>query len=118
MKKFILKISAFACVMLLLLTVTFSTSCKKDKTTHGKVTVVDSANVPVSAAKVLLAAPSANGQKSYTGTTDGSGLASFDIPLPAIWDVTVTKGLLTGTGILRLDTDQLGKTVTTTIIVH
>ncbi len=116
MKTFVLKISTFVCVILLLLTATMWTSCKKDKVTHGKVTAVTEAHVPVGGATVHLAAPSANGQLSYTGTTDGTGLASFDVPLPGIWDVTITKDTLTGTGVLRLD--EPGKSDAITVILR
>ena len=103
MKTSVLKISSFICVCFLLFTATVVTSCKKDKKTYGTVTVKNASGTLISAAKVLLAAPSANGQKSSTGSTDGSGVAKFELPLPAIWDVTVTKDSLSGTGVLRLD---------------
>jgi hypothetical protein len=103
MKTIVLKISSIASIVLMLLTASVWTSCKKDKTTHGKVTVVNGAGTAVSGATVYLAAPSANGQKSYTGTTDASGTTSFEIPLPGIWDVNVKKDSLTAAGVLRLD---------------
>ena len=116
MKTFVTKISAFLSIALILLTLTMITSCKKDKVTHGTVTVKNEAGTAVSGAKVLLSANSVAGQKSYTGTSDASGTAKFDVPLPAIWDVTVTKDTLTGQGVLRLD--EPGKSDAVTITLH
>lgn len=116
MKTFVSKISAAVLVILLFVAVSTVTSCKKDKTTHGKVTVTNESHTPIAGAKVFLSAPSAAGQKTYTGTTESSGAASFDIPLPGIWDITVTKDALTGTGVLRLD--EPGKKDEVTVIVR
>lgn len=103
MKTFVSKISTFVCFTLLLFSVTFWTACKKDKTTYGTVTVTNEAGTVQKAATVVLAAPSASGQKSFTGKTDGTGVVKFEIDLPGIWDVTVTADTLYGTGVLRLD---------------
>lgn len=114
MKTFVLKSSAFA--VMILLTITLVTSCKKDKVTKGTVMVTNVKSAPVSGAKVHLSANSANGKKTYDATTDPSGKAEFEIDLPAIWDVTVVKDSLLGTGVLRLD--EPGKKTTVTIIAR
>lgn len=118
MKTFFIKFSVFASVFLLFLTAITAPSCKKDKTCHGKVTVVDTAGHPISAATVKLAAPSVNGQVTYTETTDGSGIASFEVKLPAIFDVFATKATypgMAGVGVLRLDEPGKSAEVTVTM---
>ncbi len=117
MKTHILKFSAFVGVLLLLLTAFGSSSCNKDKTTHGKIHVIDTAGAYVNGATVKLSAP--NGQVTYTGTTDGSGFVNFDVRLPAIFDVTATKSSYPGkigTGVLRLD--EPGKTTELTVTIR
>lgn len=117
MKTAILKISSIVCVVLLFLTATTSTSCKKDKTCHGKVHVVDTNNAVISGATVVLDAPAQGGDISYTGSTDGSGDVTFEVTLPAIFDVTATKtGVGTGTGVIRLD--EPGKEDQVTVIIQ
>jgi|GEM_PF-683943 len=125
MKTFILKLSAFAGVTLLLLTALSSTSCNKDKTTHGKVTVVDTAGLPVANATVKLSSPPSvppnshpnGGDLVLTGVTDGSGVVNFDIKLPTILDILATQTVIypnmTAKGILRLD--EPGKTTEVTV---
>lgn len=116
MKTFALRTSAIVCAFALILTATMATSCKKDKTTYGTVTVQTTSGKLVSGAKVLLSAAAVAGEKTYEGVTDGSGEAEFEIALPGIWDVTVTKDSLSGTGVLRLD--EPGKSDNTTITVR
>jgi hypothetical protein len=116
MKTFVLKFSAMAFI-LMLLTVTFtSTSCNKDKTNHGKVTVNDTTGAPIENATVKLAAPSVGGDVTYEGITDGSGQVSFEVKLPAIFDVVAKKGTLLGTAVLRLD--EAGKTNEVTVVIR
>jgi hypothetical protein len=106
MKTLVTKISTSLTILFLFLTFTMVTSCKKDKVTHGTVTVKNVAGVAVSGAKVVLSAYSATSgtlKPPITGTSDGSGIAKFDVQLPGIWDVNVTKDTLTGQGVLRLD---------------
>ncbi|MFL5764935.1 MAG: hypothetical protein ACJ77K_13410 [Bacteroidia bacterium] len=108
MKTLILKISAIGFVMMLFLVASVSTGCKKDKTCHGKVKVVDTNGVAVGSANVKLSAPSVNGDVVYQSTTDGSGEVTFDVKLPAIFDVYATKPSvyplpMAGVGVLRLD---------------
>jgi len=117
MKNFTLKISALVCMSLLLIA-TFSSSCKKDKTCHGKVTVVDTAGAPVASASVVLGAPSVNGTITYKDVTDGSGVVNFEIKLPCILDITATKSSMpgmTGKGILRVDEPGKSDEVTVTM---
>src|SRR5438034_622561 len=91
MKTLVLKFSVIAgCLVFMLATASLS-SCKKDKTCHGYVNVYDGAGNKLAGAIVKLDANSVGGQKTYTATTDGSGVATFDIDLPAIFDVTATK---------------------------
>jgi hypothetical protein len=105
MKNFINRYLAITAVAALLSVVFVSTSCNKDKTCHGKVKVVDSNGAAIAGATVKLAAPSVNGDVVYENVTDGSGDASFDVKLPAIFDVTATHAgyASTGVGVLRLD---------------
>ncbi len=109
MKTFINRISAIIGVVTLLVVMFISTSCNKDKTCYGKVTVVDSNGTAISGATVHLAAPSVNGDVVYDGKTDGSGQASFDVKLPAIFDVTATHPGYAGTGVGVLRLDEPGK---------
>ena len=117
MKTFFLKITAFACVALLLLSALSTSSCKKDKTCRGKVRVLDTGGVVVGNAKVKLHASAVGGDVVYESTTDGTGYASFEVKLPAIFDVVATKPTLTGTGngVLRLDEPGKEAEVTVTI---
>ena len=115
MKTFILKISAVVCVVLFMMTALFNTSCNKDKKTHGKVTVNDTAGRPIASATVKLSSPPSvppsaahpnGGDLVYSGVTDGAGVANFEIPLPGIWDIKATSTNfpgMNGKGILRLD---------------
>lgn len=114
MKKHILNFFAFTGVLLLLLIIFCSSSCNKNKTTHGKIYVIDVAGAYVAAANVRLSAP--NSQVAYNGTTDGGGYVQFDINLPAIFDVTASKDSLIGTAILRLD--EPGKTTELTVTIR
>ncbi|MDQ3046567.1 MAG: carboxypeptidase-like regulatory domain-containing protein [Bacteroidota bacterium] len=116
MKTFILKSTAVVCMLLMVFT---AASCKKDKTCHGKVHVVDTAGLPVNNAVVKLAAPSVQGDVVYDGTTDESGDVSFEVKLPAIFDVTATKATyvgMAGVGVLRLD--EPGKTAEVDVTIQ
>lgn len=102
MKSSILKLSAFLLVATLLIT---ASACKKDEKCYGKVTVVDTTGSVVGDAVVLLDAP--DGQVTYTETTDGYGVAEFEIKLPAIFNITATQESIypgmKGRGTLRVD---------------
>lgn len=103
MKNLTFKITTLS-VLALLIIVTVASSCRKKETCEGRVFVVDTAGVLISGATVKLYAP--NGQVTYDGLTDGSGLVSFEIKLPAIFNVAATKATypgMAGTGILRVD---------------
>ena len=128
MKTFILKISTVVCVALLVFTALFSTSCKKDKTCHGKITVLDTAGAPVLNATVTLSSPPSvppstthpsGGDLVVTGVTDGSGIVNFELKLPAILDIVATQTSafpgMTGKAILRLD--EPGKTTEVTVTI-
>jgi hypothetical protein len=118
MKTFFLKITAFACVALLLLSALSTSSCKKDKTCRGKVRVLDTGGVVVGNAKVKLHASAVGGDVVYESTTDGTGYASFEVKLPAIFDVVATKATYpswAGNGVLRLDEPGKEAEVTVTI---
>lgn len=114
MKTNVLKFSAFAGVLLMLVIAFSASSCKKDKTTHGKIHVKNAAGNYVAGAKVLLTAP--NADKKYEGLTDSGGYIQFDIALPAIFDVTASKDSLVGTGVIRLD--EPGKTTELTVTIR
>jgi hypothetical protein len=118
MKTFTLKFSAFVGTFILLFTAFSSSSCKKDKTCHGIVHVIDTSGSPISDAKVLLAAPSVNGEVTYEKLSDSYGDAEFEVALPAIFDVTATKSSYAGkvgTGVLRVD--EPGKTGEVTVTI-
>ncbi len=118
MKTLVLKSLAFGGVILLLATALGTSSCKKNKTCHGTVHVMDTLGKAISGAVVKLGAPSVQGDVKYDGITDNSGNVNFDIPLPAIWDVIATKNTLpnrVGTGVLRLDEPGKKATVDVTI---
>jgi len=115
MKNFINKISAITGVILMISVMSISTSCNKDKTCHGKVKVVDTNGAAISGAKVKLSAPSVSGDVVYEGSTDGSGEASFDVKLPAIFDVTATHIAYAGTGVGVIRLDEPGKDADVTV---
>jgi len=118
MRNSTLKFSAFIVAGTLLFAAFGTSSCKKDKTCHGTVKVVDTAGVPIGEAMVKLAAPSVNGDVVYENTTDGSGDATFEVKLPAIFDVTATKATMpgyVGVGVLRLDEPGKSNDVTVTM---
>lgn len=118
MKTFISKFTAVTGVLMLLSVMFVSSSCNKDKTCHGKVTVTDTNGTVVSGAAVKLSAPSVGGDVVYDGVTDGSGIASFDVKLPAIFDVVATKATfpgMSGVGVLRLDEPGKDAEVSVTI---
>lgn len=109
MKSFEFKFSAIGCLSLFIIGATSVSSCKKDQTCHGYVNVYDTAGLKVAGATVRLDANAVGGQKTYTATTDGSGLATFDIDLPAIFDVTASKATfpgMYGKGSLNVDEPQ------------
>ncbi len=119
MKTIIFKISTVLGIIVLLTVMFVSSSCNKDKTCHGKVTVVDTVGNPVSSASVKLSAPSVNGDVVYDGITDGSGQASFDVKLPAIFDVVAKKATypgMAGVGVIRLD--EPGKDAEVTVKIQ
>lgn len=99
-------------------------SCKKETDCKARVICLDSANVAVSDADVLLYAlvKSPDGKTTYTadvkanGKSNGSGQAEFVFKLPAIYDIKATKIVgtrtLTGVGIIKLEE---GKTVDKTV---
>jgi len=118
MKAIISKISAITGVILLLSVIFISTSCNKDKTCHGKVKVVDTNGVALSGATVKLSAPSVSGDVVYTNVTDGSGMASFDVKLPAIFDVYATKPAYTGAGVGVIRLDEPGKDADVTVTIQ
>jgi hypothetical protein len=119
MKRFILKSMVFGSVVLLLSAAFTTSSCRRDKTCHGKVHVVDTLSRDVANAFVRLSAPSVQGQVIYDGTTDNGGNVSFDVKLPAIFDVTAIKSTYpgkVGVGVLRLDEE--GKSADIEVIIR
>ncbi len=91
MKTLVQKISVATIVVIIIVAVSSISSCKKDQTCRGYVNVYDNAGNKVPGAIVNLNAYSINGDVTYTEKTDGNGLATFDVALPAIFDVDVTK---------------------------
>jgi hypothetical protein len=118
MKTFSLNFIATCVAVLLLVTATLP-SCKKDKTCYGKVHVTDAAGTAVNGAAVHLYTVDTAGNENpvtYDGVTDASGLAKFEVKLPAIFDVRVTSGSKTGLGVLRVD--EPGKTGEVSISIN
>ncbi len=118
MKTFINKYSAITRVIMFSVIMFISTSCNKDKTCHGKVTVTDANGTVVSGAAVKLSAPSVGGDVVYDEVTDGSGVASFEVKLPAIFDVKATKATIPGTGVGVLRLDEPGKSNSVTVKIQ
>jgi len=120
MKKFTSGLFVVFCSSVLVLAAFGTSSCKKDKTCHGQVKVIDTSGVPVVSAIVKLAAPSVNGDVIYSGITNAAGETDFEVKLPAIFDVTATKATFppgyAGVGVLRLD--EPGKTNAVTVTIR
>lgn len=97
MKTYILRTSAIVCATLLILMALSTSSCKKDETCHGEVTVYDSTGLPLPNASVKLfhqgdttaSYTSKPGNIVYESKTDASGYVKFDIKLPAVFTVRV-----------------------------
>ena len=119
MKTFALKFPSFTIALILISSLSVVTSCKKDKETNGKVTVINDASDKISDAEVVVSAASVNGDTSFTKFTNGSGVADFEINLPGIWDVSVTTSdtaaPLVGSGVLRLDEPGSSDDITITV---
>ncbi len=122
MKTLISKLFAVAGVVFLIGAATSISSCKKDQTCHGHVNVYDSIAQKVAGATVRIDAYSINGDITYTAITDGQGEASFDVALPAIFDVYVFKDDIPGPisrregkGSLNLDEPRKDNWTTITI---
>jgi hypothetical protein len=118
MKTLVNRFLAITSVVAVLSVVFISTSCNKDKTCHGKVKVVDTNGVAIAGAAVKLSAPSVNGDVVYDNVTDGSGDASFDVKLPAIFDVKATHASYPGTGVGVLRLDEPGKDADVTVKIQ
>ena len=119
MKTFHSKTSIYFIAFVCLLGTTL-TSCKKDKTCHGHVNVYDNAGNKVPGATVLLNTYSINGAVTYTAKTDGNGEASFDVALPAIFDVDATKeeAFPNSHGKGSLNVDEPSKDGWTTVVIQ
>ena len=91
MKTIFKKLHATVLIAIAFVATSSISSCKKDQTCRGYVNVYDNAGNKVAGATVNLNAYSVNGVISYTEKTDGNGLATFDVALPAIFDIDVTK---------------------------
>ena len=120
MKKIITVGSFFVTFFVLFIVCGTQSSCHKENTNcTAVVTVLDSAGAnPISGCAVKLYAP--HGQVQGNGTTNAAGTVSFTFTLPAIFNISATKGLgqldtLKGSGIIQL---QIGSTVSATVNVH
>ena len=97
-------------------------SCKQpNQDCIAIVHVVDTGQVPMTGASVLLSKTNITNYNgvtanvSQTGTTDGGGAVTMTFSLPAVLDVSVTKGAKSGTGQIRL---EAGQTVSQTITIQ
>lgn len=116
MKKDLFKLSSIALISIILFSCNKSKDCSvniKCKDTNGSnvqnATVKLYANVQTDANKKPIIA-----DLKASGQTDSEGRSSFIFKLPAIYNVDVTSGNKTATGIVKLEE---GKTVTEEIIV-
>ncbi|MBX3163894.1 MAG: hypothetical protein KF900_05395 [Bacteroidetes bacterium] len=125
-----MKSIAITITALLIVSVSFVTiSCKKETDCKAVIKCVDASGYPVSGANVYLYAPvpvrTNTGTTTYTadvtasGTTDGSGVASFVFELPATFDIRATATIDTssalGMGVIKLEE---GQTVDRTVILR
>lgn len=85
-------------------------SCEKKTDCVASVICKDAAGVPVRKAQVeLLALCKDKDGGTFTanlrasGLTDDNGKVTFTFKLPAIYDIKVSKGNLTGVGIIKLE---------------
>ena len=99
-----------------------TTSCEKHTDVKATIIVKDSLNNAAGGALVKLYAKVMKSGTTYTadikaeGTTDNDGMVSFVFKLPAIFDVKVFKGKMTGVGIIKLD--EPGKSAEKTISIR
>ena len=88
-------------------------SCSKNTTCVANITVLDTNGLPAAGATVKLYANiNPPGQVQAMGNTDAAGNVSFTFQLPAIFDISASKGSHTGTGLIQL---QVGGTVSATV---
>ena len=113
----IIKYSSFFFTSLLI--VCLGVACrKKDTTCSTTITVTDVSSAKIEGAKVKLYASltgGGTGDIKDSTVTDALGQAQFHFKLQAIFNVDVSKGALTGTGIVKLEP---GKNVEKTIIIQ
>lgn len=117
----------FSLTLVVLLAAAVS-SCRKDKKTIATIKVVSTAGAAVPGASVQLYSscsecpPPAGGYRfDTTLVTNGTGVASFDFSDFykkgqagfAVLDVSVTKGLLTGDGIIKIEEETTTEEVIT-----
>lgn len=105
----------------------FVTSCKKNTDCVATIYCVDSVGVGMPNIDVLLYAKvktpiggTITADVKASGVTDGSGMVSFTFKLPAIYDISATKGAgstgsLSGVSIIKLEE---GKKVEKTVTVR
>jgi hypothetical protein len=129
MKSINFKFSGFS-ILFMLFGVILSFSCKKESyVSTAEITIVNSKNIAVSGAQVILSLDGA----ALTGNTkpitdslkisDGSGLVKYEFNFPVIYTATVTKTITGSTstdtlkGIARIKFEE-GKTTRETIIIQ
>lgn len=106
---------------LIVMTVLFTFSCKKEGPCEAIITITDSAGVAVRGATVILRQdavvnPTTGVQANVyqEGVTDGYGKASFEFKLEAVLNIEASKGPKTGKDYIRL---EQSKTVYRTVII-
>lgn len=125
------KIFAITLVSILLLSVS---GCKKDKKTIATITVVSNTGAPVPGATVVVYSacsecPGSPGgprfdptkNSALTQVTNGTGKVSYDFTEYykkgqagfAVLDVTVTKGSLTGDGVIKIEEETTSEETVT-----
>ena len=114
--KNIYRLGKIAAVIVIMITLAFPVSCKKETTCYANITVLDaSTQAPVVGATVKLdcsTCPTNSTLQTDQTTTDASGRAAFTFKYEAVLDIHVTLGSRTATGVVKL---EAGKTVEKTV---
>lgn len=102
MLKAISNIKYFVAILAIILV-----SCRPPAKPKCIVRVVDLNGTIVTGAIVNLTAPVANSIVSASGETGASGTVEFEFDNPVIMNVVVTKGAMSGTGLAKMEEDEV-----------
>ncbi len=90
-------------------------SCYKEPFYKCEVLVTDFINTPLPGAIVKISSPVPPNDTIASDVTNSSGIAAFEFPLEAVYNVTVRKGNLSGSGFIKLENRQ---TVKETVVIQ